>query len=270
MTKHKTDDLFKQKLAGSEFAPSPAAWSKLESQLAHKKRKGIIFWMSTAASVALLLTFGWLIFISQNNIVTPDKIAQNNIPEIIDIAPSDSVRTQEAASTKDEIIVQENILKEEKEPNDQKQNKTDQSIKKQKTPKPSEPLIIIQQKSNLAINDTPETTQENVLIEKMENEVIITDVLVLNTSEVVTANTPNQQTSAPSKESGSIKLVYTLKPAISSESIAQETAEKTKNSPFKKVVAFAKNIKENPQGIGNLRNAKNSFLSLNKKKDESK
>ena len=130
-------------------------------------------------------------------------------------------------------------------------------------------MIIIQQKSNLAVNDTPDKHQEDASIEEIKDEVMKEDVLTLNTNEVIASNTV-QQPSPPLKESGSIKLVYTLKPAISAESLAKETAEKTKNSPFKKMFTFAKNIKENPQGIRNLRDVKNNFLSLNKKKNDSK
>ena len=270
MTKHKIDGLFKQRLADSEFSPSVAAWSKLEGQLVAKKKKGIIFWMSAAASIALLLTFGWLILNSKSDIVPMESIAQNNIEQHIEIAPTDSVDAQKETQVKAKILIDENNPKDTQEENDLEQNATDQPVKKQKAPKPSEPLIIIQQKSNLAVNDTPDKIQEDASIEELKDEVMNEDILAPNTNEVIALNTPVQVANTPSKESGSIKLVYTLKPAISTESIAKETTEKTKNSPFKKMVAFAINIKENPQGIGNLRDAKNNFLSLNKKKNESK
>ena len=269
MTKHKIDDLFNQKLTDSEFSPSPAAWSRLEGQLAQNKKKGIVFWMSAAASIALLLTFGWMMFHSNSDIVPVKSIAQNNIEHPIEIVPIDTVRTQKETQVQESIVEEGNTAKDTQEENDLEQNATDQPIKKQKTPKPSEPLIIIQQKSNLAIIDIPEKSEEVTSIEK-EEEVMNIDVLELNVNEIIASNIPVQQSTVPSKESGSIKLVYTLKPAISPESIAKETAEKTKSSPFKKMFAFAKNIKENPQGISNLRAAKNNFLSLNKKKNDSK
>ncbi len=267
MTKHKIDDLFNEKLAGSEFAPSPVAWSKLESQLAQKKKKGIIFWMSMAASVALLLTFGWLVFGSEEEINQVKVIAENNNEPTINIAPSDTVQIEEGFPVIDNNIMEENTpekvqIRQKNEV--EKQAKSPIDTQNTKIQKSNTPLIIIQQKSNLAVNKSPEEVQKDIL---ETADKTIADVLDTNKS--IATNTPVEQIKAPSKESGSIKLVYTLKPSVSTESIAQGT-KKEKNSPFKKVVTFAKNVKENPKGIGHLRNAKNNFLSFNKKKNDSK
>ena len=275
MTKHKIDDLFHQKLGNSEFTPSPAAWSKLESQLAQKKKKSIIFWMSTAASVALLLTFGWFVWKSEDNILPKETIAQNSIEQVVDASSIDSVQTQNNISTKTEkTSIKESVkpLGKELKQEDRVKNEVKQPKKMQKTPvqKQRTPLVVIQQKNNLAQNDIEDKIQQNPSTKVLENQKILIEKLQQNTNEAVAINMPVEQIENPTKESKSIKLVYTLKPAISPEDITQQSTKEVKTSSFKKVMALAKNIKENPRGIGSLRNAKNNFLSFNKKKNDSK
>lgn len=274
MTKHKIDDLFQQKLGDSEFSPSPAAWSKLESQLGQKKKKGIIFWMSMAASIALLLTFGWLIWRSGEGVLPTQTIAGNNVEQIENIISIDSVEVQNKSSSKTkELNVEEPVKSSEKKTiktplkknTREPKNTQKQSVKKQKAP-----LIIIQQKSNLAQNNTSKKLQKDVVTKETENQTLLIESLQQDTKEVFATNIAAEKVEKPAKESGSIKIVYTLKPAISSESLAEQTTEKTKASPFRKAVALAKNMKENPKGIGSLREAKNNFLSFTKKKNGSK
>jgi hypothetical protein len=270
MTKHKIDDLFKQKLAGSEFTPSPAAWSKLESKLVQKKKKGIIFWMSAAASIALLLTFGWLMLKPNHNVSSVEQIAQNNDIKTSTTPPIDSVKSQDIVDIIQDKDIESTPI-EKPESNEQVKNNNTKVIKTQKIKKPSAPLILIQQKSNLATNNKPVDSPKDTIDEAVIDLKEIPEGLVISTDETLAINDPIEQIITPSsKESGSIKIVYTLKPVITSESIAQEAENKTKLSPFKKAVAFAKNVKENPKGIGSLREAKNNFLSLNKKKNGSK
>jgi|GEM_PF-5074824 len=273
MTKHKIDDLFKQKLAGSAFTPSTAAWSKLESQLAQKKKKGVFFYMSIAASLALLLTFGWLIWRSQAHVSQADTIALIDMNKNRGLAPIDSVASQIPTVSTEKTIVKpsEGVSVESVKDENPIKKKTPQSKgKKKPVQKKSVPVIMIQQESNLAQHDVSEEIQDDVSNEMIDRP-LVTDELPQNTQESIAVNIPEHQAEQPSKESRSVKLIYTLKPAISAERIAQQAViEETKKSPLKKAMAFAKNIKENPKGIGNLRDVKNNLLSFNKNKNGSK
>lgn len=273
MTRHKIDDLFEQKLAGSEFTPSTAAWSKLESQLAQKKKKGFFFYMSIAASVALVLTFGWLVWRSQAHISQTDAIALIDMNKSRGLAPIDSVAPQVPAVRTEETMIDpsEDISVESVKDEQLLKKKTSESKDKKKpAQKKSVPVIMIQQKSNLAQHDASGEIQDDVSNE-MIDQPLVSDELQQNAWESTAVNISEHQLEQPSKESGSIKLTYTLKPAITAERIAEQAVvEETKKSPFKKAMAFAKNIKENPKGIGNLRDAKNNLLSFNKKKNGTK
>ncbi|OEJ99471.1 hypothetical protein [Roseivirga misakiensis] len=66
MKGNKTDDLFRNGLGSHKITPPSTAWDKIESQLPKKSKKGIYFWMSVAASILIILSFGWVI-INKNN-----------------------------------------------------------------------------------------------------------------------------------------------------------------------------------------------------------
>jgi hypothetical protein len=268
MTKHKIDDLFSKKLAGSEFTPSPAAWSKLEDQLVHSKKKGIIFWMSLAASVLILFTFGWVMFGSDNQISSNLNIAQQNEDHPVIISSVDSADVDEILNLP---IISDNPEQAPRKESTEKVNSTtdpksaSKEIKKNKPPKKKPQLFMIQQQSNLAINDPLIELPTELKDSTSRDSILNIDITELVIEDNIAVNNEDQSTTPISKESGAIKLVYTLKPAVTAQSIAKTTVEEEKKSSFGKAMAFAKNIKNNPKGIGNLRNAKNSFLSLSKK-----
>ena len=260
MTKHKIDDLFKQKLVGHESQPSPAAWSKLESQLNKDKKKGVVFWVGMAASIALLITFGWLMLSEESPLDQPTiAVSDPIVPEVI----IDTVQ-----STKDMILPKEDVQNDHLKNEDKEViNHTPQaspSIKKspvKKKKKKKTPVFLIQQESNFAQNTTDVDKEQAPKTEEL-NTADIADASLKNTELVASNTTP--------EEKGSVKLVYTLKPVIAHRSIEvseEPEEEKKKASPFKKAFAFAKGIKENPAGIGSLREAKNDLLSLKKKND---
>ncbi len=60
MKGNKIDDLFREGLASHKTVPPLAAWDKIESQLPKKSKKGVYFWLSVAASIVLILSFGWM------------------------------------------------------------------------------------------------------------------------------------------------------------------------------------------------------------------
>ena len=259
MTKDKTDEFFEQKLASSECSPSPTVWSKLESQLAQKKKKTMVHWFHRIASTVLLLLFGWLIFKSDTDrSFTEESIAQNNTAQHTDI---DAIETKQSKQIGE--AVKEVLLAEASGIN--RKVKTPKKSPKQKVKKSNSPLVIVPKKSTPDINSVSEKKENSSMYKSLSDK-----ETKPNTDEVTALNISTEKTNAPTKERGSLKLVYILKPAIASESTAQTNAEKVIKLPFKKIIALARNIKENPRGIGNLRNFKNNLLTLNKKKNDAK
>lgn len=74
MKGNKIDDLFREGLASHKISAPSNAWEKIETQLPSQSKKGIYFWLSIAASLALVFTFGWIMI---NNANSVDIINQN-------------------------------------------------------------------------------------------------------------------------------------------------------------------------------------------------
>lgn len=76
------DDLFRNGLGSHKITPPSAAWDKIESQLPAKKKKGVYFWISIAASIILVFTFGWIILSDSQSQQTVDQNLQANQEDI--------------------------------------------------------------------------------------------------------------------------------------------------------------------------------------------
>lgn len=85
MKDNNIDDLFRQKLGHQKLTPPPTAWAAVEQNLPGKKKKGIYFWMSAAASLLLICTLGWLVLTGEEPIDTPDQTVASTEkqPELI-------------------------------------------------------------------------------------------------------------------------------------------------------------------------------------------
>ncbi|MEQ8878102.1 MAG: hypothetical protein RLO17_10835 [Cyclobacteriaceae bacterium] len=87
--KNKTDQFFREKLDQIEFQPSDQAWKKIQGSIDSKKTIPWANYLKVAASLALLLTLGYLFYPEPTQQLTiedvtspqPLEIAQLNIPE---------------------------------------------------------------------------------------------------------------------------------------------------------------------------------------------
>ncbi|GEM_PF-745805 len=78
MKDNKIDDLFRKGLASHKISAPSNAWDKIESQLPKQSKKGIYFWISIAASLALVFTFGWIMLSNANS----DELLNENLSNI--------------------------------------------------------------------------------------------------------------------------------------------------------------------------------------------
>lgn len=73
MKGNKIDDLFRKGLASHKISAPSNAWEKIETQLPSQSKKGIYFWLSIAASLALVFTFGWIMINNSNSVEVINK-----------------------------------------------------------------------------------------------------------------------------------------------------------------------------------------------------
>lgn len=73
MKDNKIDELFRQKLSHQKLTPPPSAWAAVEQNLPGKKKRGVYFWISVAASLLLICTLGWLMLDSDTGTTAPDQ-----------------------------------------------------------------------------------------------------------------------------------------------------------------------------------------------------
>ena len=86
MKGNKIDDLFRNGFESHKISPPSTAWDKVESQLPNQSKKGVYFWVSIAATVLLVFTFGWIALNNQGDSQTADghlQTAQNGPEEAI-------------------------------------------------------------------------------------------------------------------------------------------------------------------------------------------
>ncbi len=63
------DQLFRNKLDSHKSEAPSGAWNKIEAGLPQKKKRGIYFWVTMAASFTLIASIGWILLTdSENNV----------------------------------------------------------------------------------------------------------------------------------------------------------------------------------------------------------
>lgn len=102
MKGNKIDDLFKDGLGSHKISAPSAAWDKIEAQLPNQSKKGIYFWISIAASIILVFTFGWMMMDKSGSetILNPNLTADNTQIE----KPQDTPVKQTPTTAQPELI----------------------------------------------------------------------------------------------------------------------------------------------------------------------
>ncbi|MEO6849636.1 MAG: hypothetical protein ABI166_03370, partial [Mucilaginibacter sp.] len=72
------DDLFRSKLDNFEVEPAASIWPGIDAELGGKRKKGIFFMLSIAASVIILMIAG-ILFIPKKDAVDHTKPVKNNL-----------------------------------------------------------------------------------------------------------------------------------------------------------------------------------------------
>lgn len=242
------DQLFKNKLDNYEATPSLDAWSKIESGLT-KKNKGAL-WMKIAASIILLMTVGIIYQQSNSSKEEMEQIAsdttENNKNEVINSISSDN----EISEKSDSIVF--------------KLNKPNTQVTKASIINNTESAILKSEVKNEMVAEQVDNNNPRLIEEKKEPiQNNINDVIEMAANELIASNT--ESVIEPKEKNSCVKIVYNLEPVIKVDSSILEkkaTENNMKDNVLGKIVAFAKNAKSSDVSLGNLRAAKDDFLSL--------
>lgn len=227
---NKLDEFFKEKLTDHSIAPSTGAWQKVEAGFS-KKNKGVAWlrWAAVFLLGAFLLGTLWM---QRENTSAP--MAKDNLPlpEI----------------EKENHLLQPAIAKE------QPETKSVVSKKKTKTAKTIQPVI-----------------QEEIKQAEVKKEEVA-QVEVAQVMEKLSVRTYETNPAARQSERG-ILLTYTLDtiiPPIEEKSEPEAAivvaSTERKGKSFKRMMEFAKNVKNSESPLGELRIKKGELFALDLKK----
>lgn len=238
MKDNKIDDLFRQKLGHQKLMPPPSAWAAVEQTLP-KKKKGIYFWVSMAASILLICTLGWVV-LRGDGATTPNNQGLS-------------------ASNDQGKINKDNLGREDLEANENNNDQNKTTILKQDIEEPApKQLVATSDKKkikrpfkNLTTNNITSETPEPALTER---ELLIIPPLNL---------TENLSVSTTIKDFD-FDMVMPL--VLSDYYIVYN--EELKLAPKKKrfrvlngIMSIAKEVNNSKLSFSELRNRKNNFVN---------
>jgi len=243
------EKLFRDKLENFQRQAPAAAWGKIEAGLDKKKYKR--FWLKIAAGLVLLAVAAFILW--------PASPTENTQPAYSKGVRSPSDRTgRQLTNTNTTTPKTEGVEK-----NDTEKNVTalavDQvPVQKRSTPKnkfikKDEPVWT----AELKPVRSGKTTSENNIVPVVESETQVAVAEIYSAEEI------------PSRT-----IVYTAEEVnakfLRKKSPAEATQEEKKTSGIQKLMGLAYNLKNNDNGLGDLRQKKDEILALNFLNNEDK
>lgn len=240
------DDLFRNGLGSHKITPPSAAWSKIESQLPKKSKKGVYFWLSIAASIILIFTFGWIILSGSQDSQSVDQTlqAKQDTP-LVDDSP--------AATPEIESEIMEPIT-----PNKQLVAQAPAKISTTTiiAPKNSDGAITsgLEEMDKLQVNND---LKEEILQERQVIELMKIDIKALPSFYV---------SKEMSYDSFDLDISISLEAYISSyEILTLEPSKRKKFSLLSGIVNVAKSVNSGKLALSEMRKSKNDFFNNNLK-----
>ncbi len=227
---NRIDQLFKEKLSDHKVAPSPEAWTKVQSGLL-KKNNIIVVWKMAAGFVLFGALISAWYFLSNDETITPTQLAEKKEivtpqKEVIE-KPVESIRESEKA----------NITQTPK-PEDRKRRNEKSEIKKQ-----------------IENYTTENITMEDELQKQVEDNLIVTESALIVHS--VNKEKP-------------IVIEFTLESISKEPIMEVVQTSEAESSGLKKILETALDVKNGDSDLGIIRDAKNQLFALEFKKDKTK
>ncbi|WP_247235912.1 hypothetical protein [Telluribacter sp. SYSU D00476] len=114
MKKHPVDDLFARKLDAWEPKPSAEVWQRIQAGQQKKQRRGAGWYWYAAASVAILLTAGYIVWDGPAN--NPTGLAEGSIAKVKKTTPETSTIPGTPAADSEAIAGSTSVPVEDKKP----------------------------------------------------------------------------------------------------------------------------------------------------------
>ncbi|MGW8122369.1 hypothetical protein ACV07N_06875 [Roseivirga echinicomitans] len=223
------DDLFREKLRQHKITPPANAWGKIEGNLEPKK-KGAFFWLSIAASIAIVLTLGG-IYVSQIKTSSPELEQLQANKEIT----KEDVKAPEATIPKNEVAPEEDQTQQKEADNGL------QVISPQPLAAPSKLVSQLAKKPSLEITEPVRATRTIINIDKIDINQALTVSL--------------------SADFDYLKLDPLALRDFTNESYEIDMPRKNKFSMIDGLISIAKGVSKTKETLSDLRATKNEFVT---------
>ncbi|ELR68414.1 hypothetical protein C900_00382 [Fulvivirga imtechensis AK7] len=275
MSDRELDHLFKSKLDELEKRPSARAWDEIQSNITTKNKRSTWFYSGIAAAIVVLAAVGSVLWVNRGTeqpVVTIAEKSEVGSRKAEDRSEKAEVRSpkSEVGSTKSEVEGNSSMVT--KEPllalNNTSSNRTDTNTK--------------QQTANRELsseNKEPQTGNSKLETENSELLTVNSDLRTENSElktqngELRTENSELKTSTDQKQEPNGQTLIFNIedfdsRKALTTNNNESEQGKDKRSSTLRKVLDFAKNVKEGDAGLGELREAKNELFALNFKKDD--
>ena len=230
MKDNKIDNLFRAGLSQNKLTPPPPAWDRIEKELPSKSKKGAWYFISIAASLALILSLGW-IFLGESTIETTNKLQEAKIQ------PTVSDKETSSVDPKKEDLVPEII----------------EPIEKIETISLAKTAKQLRQKSfdhNIQFSDT----ETNSRVDKKPVAIELVRLKSLKQISFVSLNDFKFQTTT-------LNVKESLQAYLSKQpNIDTSVPKKKKFSVLGSIVSVAKGVNQGKIGLSEFRKSKNEFI----------
>lgn len=272
MSNRELDHLFKSKLEELEKQPSARAWNEIQASVNTRNKRGGWFYSGIAAAIVALVTVGSILWVNRDTEQPVEQIAGKT--EVGSQKSEVRSRESEDRSGESEVEAQRNTSLVKKEPLLALNNASSNTNKETANSKSQTSNPELRSKNNKlqtgntkleTVNSELQTVNSELRTQNSEpeNRELRTKDSEPRTedSEMRTVNTDGQTLIFNIEDFNTSKVTATMDDA-------DETEKDKKPSTLRKVIDFAKNVKEGDAGLGELREAKNELLALNFKKDD--
>lgn len=242
------DKLFQDKLANYQRTAPAHAWDKIDAGLNKTKSAGL--WWKVAASLSAVAVAAYLLW-PANSSTIESVIAKDN-----------QATQQNTTNAQTPVKIKETVPVIREDENIQLQQKT-ASTKKAVNNKPLDVITKVTNEQDVSVIEPSANQTTTTETEESVEQQLATVTLPAEENETVAVHT--------SIEHKPVKLVFTVNDTeeyLDKKAIAQATDEEKDASTFKKLLKKAKDLKNNQDPFGDLREKKNEILALNFKNEK--